>query len=193
MTPSVDPVAQEERTSGEAQGRIGRLVREGLKRDLEKQLSDVEAIVVARVEKVSTESLNELRQRLKEAKASFLVVKNSLCRLIFRELGLKELEKALEGTCGVAPIGAEVPSTLRLLTNFSKEHEGFVLKAGAFQGQILQAKDLTLLGELPSREVLLSQLAGTLQAPLRNLGRVLQAPLRSLAGVLQAILGKKEK
>ena len=170
--------------------RLGQKVRAVWVRDLNGSLSKVESVVVAKVEKVSTRDLNQLRRSLN---GSFYVVKNSLCRIAFREKGWADLEKALEGTCAVSPIEGDVAAAAKLLVQFAKDHEGFVLKGGVLTGQVVDAKELKSLAALPSRQALLSQLAGIMQSPLRNLAFVMNAPIRGLAIALAAVAKKKEK
>ena len=173
--------------------RLGQQVRSGLVRDLKKELSDVDTVVMAKLDRVPTRKLNELRQSLETKNASFLVVKNSLCRLVFQDLGFAGLETAVEGTCGVSPIRGDVAAVSKLLTQFAKEHEGFLLRGGVFKGQTLQAKDLEALAKLPSRDVLLSQLAGVIQSPIRNIAFLLMGPIRSFVFVLKGMAQKKEQ
>jgi len=173
--------------------RLGQQVRVGLVRDLKEALSGAEVVFVAKVDRVPSRELNQLRNSLKSLESDFMVVKNTLCRLTFRERGWLPLEKKLEGTCGVSPVRGDVVQACKLLTTFSKDHEGFVLQGGILNGQLLESKDVVALGKLPPRPVLLSQLAGVVQMPIRNLAFLLQGPLRSLALALGAVKQKKEK
>ena len=73
---------------------------------------------------------------------------------------------------------------------FAKTHENLKIKGGIFEGKVISAKDLKAIASLPSREVLLAKLLGTLQAPMVNLVSVLQAPMRDLVGVLDQVAKK---
>ena len=170
--------------------RLGRQVRTGWVRELSAALSEVESVVIAKIERVPTRNLNQLRRSID---GSFHVVRNSLCRLAFRQRGWTDLEKLLQGTCGIGAIRGDAAATCKLMVQFSKDHEGFVLKGGIFAGQLISAQDLQALARLPAREVLLSQLAGIVQSPLRRLAFALQGPIRSLAMTLSAVGQKKEK
>ncbi|MDO8729613.1 MAG: 50S ribosomal protein L10 [Candidatus Omnitrophota bacterium] len=170
--------------------RLGQKVRAVWVRDLNSFLSKVDTVVVAKVEKVPTRDLNRLRQALN---GSLYVVKNSLCRIAFREKGWTDLEKSLEGTCAVSPIEGDPVAAAKLLVQFAKEHEGFVLRGGLLTGQAMDAKEFKALAALPSRQALLSQLAGVLQAPLRGLAFVMNAPIQGLAIALAAVAKKKDK
>jgi large subunit ribosomal protein L10 len=176
-----------------AADRLGRQVRTGIVRHVKGSLTEINGVVVFRVEKVATKEINALRTTLESNQSSLFMVKNSLARLAFRELGWAGLEQSLEGTCGISPVQGDISAVCRLLHNFSKDHEGFVLKGGVLDGQVLPAQDLASLARLPSREVLLSQLAGIVQSPIRSLAFLLQGPLRSLVTVLSGVSKKKEK
>lgn len=173
--------------------RLGRQVRTRWVQDLGKDLSAVDSLVVAQVEKVPTRELNQLRQQLAAQEGSFNVVKNALCRLVFRERGWTDLEGMLQGTCGITPIRGDAVAAAKLLVQFAKDHDGFVLKGGVMGGALLSAQDLSALAKLPTRPVLLSQLAGILQMPLRNLAMLLNGPIRQFALTLAALAQKKEK
>ena len=174
----------------EKQPRLGQQVRTAWVRDLNSHLSNVETIIVAKVDRVPTRDLNKLRQSLN---GSFYIVKNSLCRIAFREKGWTDLEKVLEGTCAIGPVEGDVAAAAKLLVQFQKDHEGFVLQGGVLAGKTLGAKEMKSLAALPSRQVLLSQLAGVMQSPLRSLAFVLNGPIRQLAMTLAALAQKKEK
>lgn len=176
-----------------AAARLGRQVRTRWLQEMGKQLGAVDSLVVAQVGKVPTRDLNQLRQQLESKEGSFSVVKNALCRLAFREKGWADLEKMLQGTCGVSPIRGDAVAAAKLLVQFAKDHEGFVLKGGVMDGAVLTAQDLSALARLPTRQALLSQLAGVAVSPIRNLAMLLQGPIRRFALTLAALAQKKGK
>ena len=177
----------------EAGTRLGRQVRSSLLRELRKELKQAEGIVVVAIHRVPTRSLNELRSSLKLEKANLLLVNNSLCRIVLKELECEALAPELKGACGVSPIRGDIAAATKLLTRFSKENEGFVLRTGVLKGRMLNREDLTQIAGLPPREILLSQLLGNMQSPVVGLLGVLQGLKRKLVGTLTAFLQKKEK
>ena len=178
---------------GSPKVRVGRQVRAGIVRSLQKALEGAEAVVVARVEKIPARELNQLRRSLGPLRSDFMVVKNRLGRATFRGIGWSGLEKAFEGTCGISPVRGDVTAVCKLLAAFSKEHEGFVFRGGILKGQVLEAKELAALARMPGRQVLLAQLVGMAQSPLRRLAVLAQGPIRSLALLLSAVGQKKGK
>ena len=173
----------------EVRQRLGLQRRAGLVQQLKEAFSGVEMVVVARLDRVPAGELNKLRHSLQGLQSTILMVKNSLCRLAFREIGWTPLEDTLRGTCGVSPVRGEIGTVCRLLSDFSKKHEGFILAGGIFNGQRLSTQELLGVARLPGRGVLLSQLAGICQSPLRRLATVLQGPLYSLVICLLAVPG----
>ena len=171
--------------------RLGQQVRATWVRGLDQALGSIEAVVVAKVEKVPTRDLNKLRQLLEPIEGSFHLVKNSLCRIAFRNQGWDGLDSLLEGTCAITPLRGDVAAACKVLVQFSKDHEGFTLRGGRVGKDLLQAKELTALAHLPARPVLLGQLAAVAQSPMRNLAVVLQAPIRALALVFSAVAPQK--
>ena len=171
--------------------RLGRQVRSAWMRDLNVALAETGSVVIAKADRVPTRELNHLRQKLQPMDGSVLVVKNSLCRLTFRNLGWADLEKMVEGTCVVSSIRGDAAAACKLLVQFSKDHEGFHLQGGWLTGQVLKAAELKSIAQLPSRQVLIGQLAGVLVSPMRNLAFLMQAPIRSLALALGAVAKKK--
>ena len=170
--------------------RLGQQVRVGWVRELSEALTHVDSVVIAKIDRVPARDVNQLRRAMG---GSFYVVKNSLCRLALRQKGWNDLEKLLQGTCGIGAIQGDAAAACKLLVQFSKEHEGFVLQGGVLTGQMLGVQDLQNLARLPAREVILSQLAGIVQSPLRRLAFALQGPIRSLAMTLAAVGQKKGK
>lgn len=175
----------------EKEMRLGQQVRVAWVRELDQALDAVGAVVVIKVGTVPTRDLNQLRQLLEPMQGSFHMVKNSLCRVAFRNRGWEGLDPLLEGGCAIIPLRGDVAAACKVLVQFSKGHEGFVLRGGRVGEELLQAQELLVLAHLPSRQVLLGQVAAVMISPIRNLAVVLQAPIRSLALVFSAVARKK--
>ena len=105
----------------------------------------------------------------------------------------KEASEKLQGACGITFTSGDIALSSKTLVEFAKANEGFKIQTGVMNGQIMSADQIRVLANLPSRTVLLGQVAGVLQAPIRNLAVVLNASIRSLAVVLNAVSQKKEK
>ncbi|MBM3836983.1 MAG: 50S ribosomal protein L10 [Verrucomicrobia bacterium] len=128
----------------------------------------------------------ELRKRLAKVGAEVHVVKNSLFRVAAKEAGLVDLGGVLTGQLAVITGQRDISSTAKTVKTFRSEFDRPKLKFGYLNSQRLEAADLVSLADLPSIEVLRSQLLGVLQAPAAKLVRLLNTPATQLTRVLQA-------
>jgi len=129
----------------------------------------------------------ELRKRLSETGASFTVVKNSFVRRAAAEAELpEELTADLSGQTAIVTGDSDVCAAAKVIKTFADEFNKPEVRVGVLDGKLLEADEIKALASLPSREVLLGQLLGVLQAPATKLARVLSEPAASLARVLKA-------
>ncbi len=135
---------------------------------------------------------DDLRKRLYGAKASFQVVGNKQFDKAAKECGLPAIDPAaLSGPSAVVYGSGDVVAAAKILKDFIKENEKPAIKVGGLQGQLLSPADVESLAALPSREVLLGQVVGTIAAPMSQLVGVLQQKVASMLYVLQAYAEKK--
>ena len=128
----------------------------------------------------------EFRKRLAKVGAEIHVVKNSIFRVAAKEAGLDDLGGTLIGQLAVITGQREVAAAAKVVKTFRAEFDKPKLKFGYLNSQRLEAADLVSLADLPSIEVLRSQLLGVLQAPAARLVRLLNTPATQLVRVLQA-------
>jgi len=130
--------------------------------------------------------ITELRKRLHKAGAEMHVVKNSIFRIAAKEAGVADLSGALAGQLAVVTGRQDVSSAAKVIKFFSAEFDKPKLKFGYLNNQRLESKDLVMLADLPSIEVLRGTLLGMLNTPATSLVRILNTPASQLARVLQA-------
>lgn len=129
----------------------------------------------------------ELRKRLAGCGAEIHVFKNNLVKKAAEKAGYPEaLGEHLTGQSAFVTGAKDVCAAAKIMKTFASEFEKPVMKAGVLDGNLLDAKGIKALADLPSREVLLAQLLGVLQAPASKLVRTLAEPASSLARVLKA-------
>lgn len=134
----------------------------------------------------------QLRARSRAAGVDFVVAKNTLAQRAANQAGIKGLDEFLVGPTALAFSDDPVASA-KLLAEFSDEVEAFELKGGILEGgRVMGSEDVVALSKLPSREQLLAQLLGAIQAPVAGLVTVLNAPLRNLAVVLNQVAEQKQ-
>lgn len=144
-------------------------------------------LIVADYTGVTVPQFEELRTKLDELNAEFHISKNTFVKRAAKEAELpEELNEALSGQTGLVTGAEDVCAAAKIVQEFNKTTEKLVIKGGALDGAYLDAAQVNALASLPSRDVLLGQLLGVLQAPASKLVRTLNEPGAALARVLAA-------
>ncbi len=136
---------------------------------------------------LSVAAMAELRRALEAAGADFKVYKNTLVKLAVAGGRHDVLDSLLQGPTGIAFVSGEISAVAKALRDYARANPSLVVKGGFHADALLSATELGALADLPSREVLLSRLAGGLVGPLQQLASLLQALPRNLAYGLQAL------
>lgn len=129
---------------------------------------------------------DELRNRLADNGAECHVAKNSFMKRVLADAGLPDLGESLAGQTAFVTGDADVCAVSKVVANFEKEFQKPEIKAGILDGDVLDSAQVKALAALPAREVLLSQLLATINAPATSLARVINEPASSLARVIKA-------
>ena len=138
-------------------------------------------------QRISVEALQTLRRNLRGAEAEYKVARKTLADRALAEKGIPLRTKDTKGQVGIAFGFGDAVAPAQVLQKFAKEHKTFMILGGLLGDKVIEAKDVLALAKLPSREVLLGQVASVLQAPIRNLASALQANIRNLAIVLSKV------
>jgi len=159
--------------------------------DLRTVLKDAKSIILSDFTGLNVKDISELRRLCREKGIAFRVVKNTLARRGFEELGIEGIAPLLEGPTAVAVSTGDEALPAQLLKKFADDYELPRLKGGFVSGRVITAQEVVRLAALPGREVLLAQVVSTTQAPLRGIVNCLNASLRDLVNVVKAIGDKK--
>lgn len=154
------------------------------------ELKKAQAVIFANYQGLSAEKMRELRRLLKKAGASFIVVKNTLVKRALEASGWAKIAGTtlnLEGPIGITLCQDEPPTVLKTLLEFVKTNTLPQLKLGLYQNLVLGAEKLKELANLPSREILLSQLLGTMKTPVRRVVQTLQSPSQKMVYALKGL------
>jgi large subunit ribosomal protein L10 len=135
--------------------------------------------------------MTDLRRRLRTAGVEYLVVKNTLAQRAFAANGVRALDEHLAGPTGLVLAGADALAGAKVLTDFAKEFEKPAIKVGLVDGKPVTAEQVKKLASLPSREVLLSQLAGYIQAPMTQFAGAMNGLLYQMVGALEALRSQR--
>ena len=156
------------------------------------KLEAADAAIVTEYRGMSVTALAALRRELRNAGAEYKVYKNTLARFAVREAGMEGLEEFLTGPTAIAFVHGDAAAAAKALRDQAKTNPLLVVKGGVIGSTTMTKRDLDVLADLPSREVLLAQFAGALQAPLVKTAGLLQALPRNMAYGLKALIDQKE-
>lgn len=139
--------------------------------EAKEKLEKSSAFVLVDYKGINVEDVTELRKRFREAGVDYKVYKNTLFKRATSELGLEAIHAELQGTVAIAFGYGDVVAPAKVLNQFAKDHPKtpISVKAGVVEGKVMSADQIKALGDLPSREILLSMLLGALQGSIRNL------------------------
>jgi large subunit ribosomal protein L10 len=161
--------------------------------ELTESLSKAAAVFIADFKGLSMSALNQIRQRVRAAGGSFRVAKNTLMRLAASSPGHEGIKPFLTGNNAIAHTENDPVALAKALADSAKEQDKFLIKCGLLRDRLLSAEDVKVLSSLPSKEVLLSALLGTLNAVPTSLVRQLAAVPQSLLFCLNAVADKKAR
>jgi large subunit ribosomal protein L10 len=151
-----------------------------------KQVAGAQAIVMVENRGMPVAAMTQLRAKARASGVYFRVVKNTLVRRAVAETPFAPLADKMVGPLAYG-IGSDPVAVAKVLNDFAKGNDKFVITGGAMPGQVMSAKDIASLASLPSRDELLSKLVGTMQAPIakfvRTLNEVPSKFVRTLAAV----------
>ncbi len=154
------------------------------------QIADAQAVILAEYRGLEVSKFTQLRAKTRECGIYFRVVKNSFVRRAVKNTPYSNLADQMVGPL-VYGIGRDPVATAKVLHEFAKNNDKFVIKAGAIAGTVLSNKEVAALASLPSREELLSKLMGTIQAPIAKFVRTLNEVPTSFVRGLAAIRDRK--
>jgi len=154
------------------------------------QIEESEAIFAVDYRGISVPQAAELRSKLREADASFRIVKNRLTKIAADQVGEERLPELLQGPTALAFVRGDTAQAAKAITTFNKEHEVLTYKGGFMDATSLDEGAFESIAKLPGREVLNGQLAGVVASPLTGLVRGLGSMIQGLALQLGQIAEK---
>ncbi|MDD3156585.1 MAG: 50S ribosomal protein L10 [Anaeromusa sp.] len=162
--------------------------------ELKEKLTGAKGAVLVNYRGLTVAQDTKLRRQLREAGVDYRVVKNTMTRIAAQEAGLEGLDVYLEGPTAMAISTTDPVAPAKIITDFVKEHKLQVLevKAGLVEGNVIDENGVKALASLPSREVLIAKMLGSMQSPITGLVNVLQGSVRNLVYALDAVRQQKE-
>jgi large subunit ribosomal protein L10 len=147
--------------------------------------------VVTEYRGMTVAEISALRRQLRTLGADYKVFKNTLVKRAIVGTPVEPLSEFLAGPTAIAFVDGDISAVAKALKNFSKETPKLIVKGGVLDGKSLSDKDLNALADLPSREVMLSQLAGLIASPMRTFASLLKAVPTNFAYGLSALIDSK--
>lgn len=161
--------------------------------ELHDKLTRAKAVFLADFRGLNVEKATQLRNELRKSDIEYKVVKNTLLELASRDTDKTGMAEHFAGPTAIALSYADPVAAAKVLSKFAKEQNAvFKLKGGVLTGKPMTVADIQALAELPSKEVLIAKMLGSMQAPSSNFVRVLAAVPGGFVRVLNAIREKKE-
>src|ERR687887_1829032 len=156
------------------------------------QIEESEAVFAVDYRGISVPQAAELRVRLRDAEATFRVVKNTLTERAADQAGAETLKALLEGPTALTFVRGDAALAAKALQTFRRETDTLAFKGGLLGAEALDADQILAISRLPARDVLYGQLVGLAASPITGLVRGLNALIAGLAIQLGQIAEKKE-
>src|SRR5262245_7519124 len=148
-------------------------------------------VVLADFTGLDVAAISDLRRKCRQAGVKYRVIKNTLAKRVIANTPMEPLGAHLAGPNAWAVHPTDQVAAARVLADFAKAHEKLQIRGGYVDGRVISVKEVSALAKLPSREVLLSQLVGGMQAPMTQFAGAMQALLRNFAGAVDALAKKR--
>jgi large subunit ribosomal protein L10 len=156
------------------------------------KLQGAQSLIVAEYRGLNVERVTQLRSKARKSGVWLRVLKNTLARRAVKGTPFEKLSELMVGPL-MYGISQDPVAGAKVLSEFAKENELFVIKAGAMPNAVMSAQDIKALAQLPSREQLIAMLLGTLQAPVTKLVRTMNEVPSKFVRTLAAYRDSKEK
>jgi large subunit ribosomal protein L10 len=156
------------------------------------QLAQAQAVILAEYRSLRVGEMTALRKKARTAGIYLRVLKNTLARRAVAETPFKGLSEKMVGPLAYG-ISSDPVAAAKVLQEFAKEHEKFVIRAGAMPNVMMTPKEVAELARMPGRQELLAMLLGTMQAPIAKFVRTLNEVPGKFARTVAAVKDQKEK
>jgi large subunit ribosomal protein L10 len=161
--------------------------------EIARHIREAQAVFAVDYRGISVPQAADLRTRLREADATFRVVKNTLTERAADEADAAQLKTLLVGPTALTFVRGDAALAAKALATFGRETQRLEFKGGLLDGDALDAEQIQAISRLPARDVLYGQLVGVVASPITGLARGLNALLSGVAVALGQVLEKKEK
>src|SRR6266850_7031734 len=159
---------------------------------LQKELSDAKNLFVAQFQGMTVAQDTDLRQKIRQTKSKYRVVKNTLVRKATQGTPAENVSKSFDGSTAIAYNANDPVSLAKALSAYAKANPLFVFKAGMVEGRVVNIGDIANIAAMPSKEELIAKLLFLINSPAQRIAVAVNGVARNLAVVVgQAIEQKK--
>jgi large subunit ribosomal protein L10 len=156
--------------------------------EFKSEAENADALYLTDFTGLDVKSMTLLRRRIRESGGRYLVVKNRLAKRAFDDLEISGLSTHLTGPTGIVLSKTDAVEPARVLVGFAKENNRRpAFKVGVVEGRVIGEEQFLKVATLPSRDVLMAQLAGALEGPMAAFAGALEGKLQEFAGLLDAL------
>lgn len=141
--------------------------------EISANIKDAQSVVLVDYRGLTVEQDTNLRKALREAGVTYKVYKNTMMNFAFKGTDFEGLAPYLNGPSAVAISTTDATAPARVIAEFAKTAKALEIKAGVVEGTVYDAKGMEAIASIPSREVLISRLLGSMQSPITNFARVM--------------------
>jgi large subunit ribosomal protein L10 len=159
--------------------------------EIRSKLDEADAAVLTEYRGLTVHELADLRASLRPTGTQYKVFKNTLALRAIEGRGLDDLTSLFEGPVAIAFVRGDAAAAAKALRDFGKDNPALVVKGGLLGDRVMAPADITALADLPSRDVLLAQIAGLFQQPLTKAAGLFQAFTRNFAYGVQALIDQR--
>lgn len=160
--------------------------------ELREKFSRARAVVFTEYKGMTVADISKLRVGLRQSNLEYRVVKNTLAKIAMEGTPIEAAKGVMTGPIAVAIGYDDASLTARKMFEFSKGKDNKLkIMSGCVEGRLFDPKDLKAIGDLPPREVLLSQVAGCLAAPMSKMATLLSATIGGLVNAMNALKEKR--
>jgi large subunit ribosomal protein L10 len=158
--------------------------------ELREQLAGSRTLIVSEYRGLTVREIADIRRSLRKQDVSYRVVKNRLLKIAAADTIGEALDPLLVGPTAIA-FGNDEGATAKAVIDTMRPYKQVKITGAVLGDRAIDANEVTRLASLPSREVLLSQIAGAFTAPLATTAGLFDAPLRDVAGLVQALADQR--
>jgi large subunit ribosomal protein L10 len=159
---------------------------------LKKDLAEAKNLFVAQFQGMTVLQDTDLRQKIRETKSSYRVVKNTLARKAAEGTAAEGVSKSFDGSTAIAYNASDPVSLAKALSTYAKTNPLFVFKAGIVEGRVINLADIASIAAMPSKEGLIAKLLFLINAPAQRLAVAMNGVARNLAVVMKQAVEQKK-